>query len=541
MGRLDRLTALDATFLNFEHPHTPMHVAGLYIFEGKPSAPGRPGAAGLFKTIEERLPEVPRFRQKIVGMPLGLAHPVWADDPDFDLSYHLRRAALPSPGGTTELLDYVARIHARPLDRRRPLWEMYIIEGLADGKIAVYNKTHHAMIDGISGVDLATVILDLDPNGRPAKEADDFSPDPVPSGLRLASGLVGDAVGGIARTAFGALSRPQRVPGAVLGSLGGATALRRLASLAVPAPESPINAPVGSARRISLVPVSLARAKAVKNALGGTVNDVVLCAVGEALNHFLEHRGVPHEEQVYRVMVPVSVRDESERMALGNRVAAMFVDLPVGSMPVRRRLHAVSAAMENLKETKQAVAADMLVGLAGWAPATLHGLAGRLEFANQRVVNTVVSNVPGVQVPMYAGGARLLEAWPLLPLSANVALVTCVTSYNGGLFFGLIGDYDVLPDLEVIADGLRRGFDRLEVAALQASRGDAALESTSLESRAGDAGNGHNGGRRAHKVVQVVEGGAASTPARTPRRKAASRSGSSPARRRQASGETDDG
>jgi WS/DGAT/MGAT family acyltransferase len=298
---------------------------------------------------------------------------------------------------------------------------------------------------------------------------------------------------------------------------------------------------VGSARRISLVPVSLARAKAVKNALGGTVNDVVLTAVGEALNHFLEHRGVPHEEQVYRVMVPVSVRDDSERMALGNRVTAMFVDLPVGSMPVRRRLNAVSAAMENLKEKKQAVAADMLVGLAGWAPATLHGLAGRLEYANQRVVNTVVSNVPGVQFPMYAGGARLLEAWPLLPLSANVALVICVTSYNGGLFFGLIGDYDVLPDLEVIGDGLRRGFDRLEVAALQASRGDAALESTSLEGRTGDSGNGHNGGRRARKVVQVVEGGAESTSERTPRRKAGSRSGSSPARRRQVSGETADG
>lgn len=471
----DRLSALDSTFLNFEHPHAPMHVAGLYLFEGEPQVAGRPGLLGLFRTVEERLPEVPRYRQRVVEMPLGIAHPVWADDPDFDLSYHLRRAALPRPGGMRELIEYVARIHARPLDRRRPLWEMYLIEGLEDGRMALYSKVHHAMVDGVSGIDLATILLDLDPMGRPPAQPARPTPAALPSGAELTRELIADGAGRLVRSALGALRNPQRVPRAALRSLGGAPDLRRLAGLLRPAPQSPINVPVGAARRISLVSIPLARAKAVKNALGGTVNDVVLAVVGESLDHFLQHRGIPHVEEIYRVMVPVSVRDETERSTLGNRVAAIFVDLPVGPMPARRRLAAVSSAMHDLKERRQAVAADRLVGLAGWAPATLHGLAGRLEYAHQRILNTVVSNVPGVQFPIYAGGARLLEAYPLLPLSANVALVICVTSYDGGLYFGLIGDYDALPDLDIIAGGLRRGFDRLEIAALEKSRGGGAV------------------------------------------------------------------
>lgn len=478
MGALmtDRLTSLDAMFLNFEHPHAPMHVAGLYIFEAKPEKAGRPGLNGLFSTIEQRIGEVPRYRQRVVEVPFGLGHPVWIEDPDFDLTYHLRRAALPAPGGMPELLEYVARVHARPLDRRRPLWEVYVIEGLEGGRMAMYSKVHHAMIDGISGVDLATILLDLDVDGRPANPSAPRHVERAPSGTQLVAGVAVEAVRGTAGAVLRALRHPRGIPGAVVGTVAGAATLQRLANLLVPAPRSPLNAPVGAARRIALVPISLKRAKAIKDALGGTINDVVLAAYGEAIDTFLEHRNEPHAEETYRVMVPVSVRTQQERGALGNKVAAMFVDLPVGPMPARRRLQAITRTMGDLKEKRQALAAEALTALAGLAPATLHGLAGRLEFANQRFVNTVLSNVPGPQFALYSGGARLLETYPLLPLTANVAVVTCVTSYNGNLYFGVIGDYDAIPDVDVIGDGIRRGIDRLEMAAVEATRGRRAVE-----------------------------------------------------------------
>jgi diacylglycerol O-acyltransferase len=443
------------------------------VFAGQPEVAGRPGVPGIFRTVEERLHLVPRYRQRVQMVPFGLAHPVWVDDPDFDLAYHLRRLALPSPGGMQELLEVVARIHARPLDRSRPLWEMYIIEGLEGDRVAVYAKTHHAMVDGISSVDVATVLMDFDPQGAEPTAVQPFTPPPLRSGAELVQDVVRETLGGVLGAAGGAVSlagalvtRPTAVPGALFKRVTEASRLGELLGLLRPAPASPLNVPVGGARRVALESVKLARVKAVKNALGGTVNDVVLAAVGEAIHAFLVHRGedVP-EDLAYRVMVPVSVRDETEKMALGNRVSAMFVDLPVGRMAARKRLQMVSQEMKDLKEQRQAVAADQLVDLTSWAPATLHSLAGRLEFSAQRLVNLVVSNVPGIQVPVYAGGAQLLEAYPLLPVGANMGAVVCVTSYNGGMYFGVVGDYDELPDLEVLALGLKAGVESLERAA----------------------------------------------------------------------------
>ena len=468
-----RLTALDAAFLYAERPHQPMHVAGLYIFDGKPEIPGRPGVLGIFRTVEERLHLVPRYRQRIQTVPLGLAHPVWVDDPDFDLAYHLRRLALPAPGGMQELLEVVARLHARPLDRTRPLWEMYVIEGLKGDRVAVYAKTHHAMVDGMSSVDVATVLMDFDAQGWHPTGVEPFAPPPLRSSVEMVQDVVRDTVGGIVAAAgslvsvaTGVASSPRSIPGAVLRRAAEASRLRELLGLLRPAPESPLNVPVGGARRIALQAVPLARVKAIKNALGGTVNDVVLAAVGESIHTFLAHRGADIPDGLtYRVMVPVSVRDDSQKMALGNRVSAMFVDLPVGRMPARKRLQLVSREMKDLKEQRQAVAADQLVDLTSWAPATLHSLAGRLEFTAQRLVNLVVSNVPGIQVPVYAGGARLLEAYPLLPVGANMGVVVCVTSYNGGMYFGVVGDYDRIPDVEVLAAGVATGIEALERAA----------------------------------------------------------------------------
>jgi diacylglycerol O-acyltransferase len=460
-----RMSALDAAFLNFESQHAPMHVAGLYIFEGRPELPGRPGVPGLFQTVEERLHLVPRYRQRIQTVPLGLGHPVWVDDPDFDLAYHLRRLALPRPGGTKELLEVVARLHSRILDRSRPLWEMYIIEGLRRGRVAIYFKSHHAMVDGVSAVDVATILLDFDAKGWKPEPAAPFCPPPRPTSGELVGEVVKEASGALLGSATKILQRPAQAPRALLSGALQATQLRELLTMLRPAPSSPLNTRVGGARRIELVDIPLSRVKAIRNALGGSVNDVFLAAVGEAISAFLVHRGEQVDEGLtYRIMVPVSLRDKSEKHAMGNRLAAMFADIPVGRMPARKRLQTVMRQMKRLKE-KQASAADQLVALTSSAPAPLHALISRVGYNSQRLVNLVVSNVPGVDVPVFAGGARLLQAYPLLPVAANLSVVVCVASYNGGMYFGVVGDYDAFPDLDVLARGIEGGMENLERAA----------------------------------------------------------------------------
>jgi len=461
-----RLSALDSVFLNFESEREPMHVGALYIFEGKPEIPGRPGPSGLFQTLEDRLYLVPRYRQRIQNVPAALGHPVWVDDPDFDLAYHLRRLALPKPGGRRELLDVVARLHARILDRARPLWEMYIIEGLEGGRVAIYAKTHHAMVDGVAAVDLATTIFDFDPEGWRAPPGEPFRPRPLLTSQELLGDVVREAAGALRGLGGSFLRSPARAPLQVAARALKAVQARELLPMLRPVPAGPLNVKVGRARRIQLVQVSLPRVKAIKNALGGTVNDVVLTVVGEAIHAFLDHRGegIP-EDLTYRVLVPVSVRNDADKSTLGNQVSAMFLDMPVGRMPARSRLQLVQKSMGALKDRRQSVASRQLMELASWAPALVHSLAGRGAYANQRFVNMVVSNVPGVQVPAYAGGARLLEAYPLLPVAANLGVVVCVASYNGGLYVGLVGDYAGFPDLDVLARGIETGVENLERAA----------------------------------------------------------------------------
>ena len=377
-----RLSALDAAFLNFESEHAPMHVAGLYIFEGRPEIPGRPGVPGLFQTVEERLHLVPRYRQRVQKVPLALGHPVWVDDPDFDLAYHLRRLALPRPGGTKELREVVARLHSRILDRNRPLWEMYIIEGLQRGRVAIYAKTHHAMVDGISAVDVATILLDFDAKGWKPEPAAPFRPPPrLPSTGELVGDVVKEAAGTLVGSAGSLLQRPTRAPRVLLEGALQVTQLRELLGMLKPAPAGPLNIKVKGARRIELASIRMDRVKAIRNALGGTVNDVFLTVVGEAINAFLVHRGEDvADDLTYRIMVPVSRREASEKMALGNRLAAMFVDVPVGRMPARKRMQAVTRQMKRLKDKRQASAADELVALTSSAPAVLHALASRVGY-----------------------------------------------------------------------------------------------------------------------------------------------------------------
>ena len=459
----ERLSALDASFLYLEKPNAHMHVAGLAILDPSTREAGPPSEQDLARLITERIHQVPRFRQKVVFPPFRAGRPVWVDDAGFDLSFHVRRTALPSPGGRRELAEFVQRVHSRPLDRTKPLWEMYLIEGLEDGYVAVLSKSHHAMIDGLSGMDIATVMFDFSP--EPARlEPQPWTPEPPPSGSDLFLRAMTDQIRNPVQAVVEGTGRLMRAPQEALSEAGRLVGgLRSLMALGQ-APAGPFNVPVGPNRRFTMAEVPVSDAKVVKNALGGTVNDVVLGAVAGALRTLLRHRGERVTGRSLRAMVPVSTRGEGSAATLGNQVSMFFVDLPVGVADPARRLRKITAATRELKTSHQAMAATALMNSARWAPPTLHGLAARLV-ARQRFVNLVVSNVPGPQVPLYLDGARLLVAFPVLPLGETMALSVAVTSLSGVMGFGFTTDWDSGPDIEVLSEGLLQSFDELKKAA----------------------------------------------------------------------------
>jgi diacylglycerol O-acyltransferase / wax synthase len=444
------LTGLDSWFLYGERHEAPLHIGATYIFEGTPRVEGARGALGLAKTIEERLHLVPRYRQKVMWLPGNLGNPVWVDDPDFDLSYHVRRAALPKPGDDATLRDYTARVFARPLDLNKPLWEMTIVEGLSGGRVAVVNKVHHAMVDGISTVDLATLLLDADPTPTKYNKPKRWKPRPAPTQGDLVRRIATDLSPLDAAKKLASL-RPQEIVETVLRSpwAGGLQLV-----LAWLRPGSPLffNERIGPHRRVHSVKVPLQDLKDVKSAFGGTVNDVVLAVIGEAMARWLEERGdaVPN---ALRIFAPVSVRDDSHRYKLGNLVSGMVVEVPLGAMTLKERLNQVTTATGDLKRSRQAVAAHTLSNLANFAPATLQALAGRVMtsqpmWTQQSVINLVATNIPGPQFPFYTGGAELLDIWPLVAIYHSLGLNVAIVSYNGSVHFGLLADRDLVPDLD---------------------------------------------------------------------------------------------
>lgn len=458
-----QLSPLDTMFLNIERPNTPMHTAGVIIFEG--AAPFQK----VYETIEARLPLVPRFLQRIVHVPFGLGYPFWADDPNFDLSYHLRHSALPAPGTDEQLCDYASRLISRPLDRSKPLWEIYCIDGLSGGRSAIVSKTHHAMVDGLSSMDLATVLLDFE--AEPAEAPKKLRPKvkPLPSNNELILTSIRRQLGqfrGAAGTARGAVAAPLRM---IEAAREGAGALFTTAtSMIKPAPLSPLNVGPGLHRRYALVRSTLQTFKDIKNAADATVNDVILAVCADALGKLFRSRGEPSEARSLRVMVPVSVRDTSKTMALGNEVAAIFPDLPIGKMKPFDRLTLISSQMSDIKDSNQAVGADLLVNITRWAPPTLHAMASRVG-TRARLMNTVISNVPGPQLPLYSCGQKMLEPYAVIPLSQGQSLSIGVTSYNGGIFFGLNADRDAHPDLKKLARFIGESIQELEEAAAEHS------------------------------------------------------------------------
>ncbi len=446
---LDRLTPVDASFLHQEGPVSHMHIGGLTIVEGPP-----PSMDEFLEQIRRRLHLVPRYRHKLAHTAVDSGRPVWVDDPDFNLEYHVRHTALPAPGGMDQLQDLTARIFSQQLDRTKPLWEMWLIEGLEDNRFALITKTHHSLIDGIAGVDLATVLFDLspEPTPLPAGRAA-WQPHPEPGTVALlATGLEGAFRAGVSllEGAFTALAHPEW---ALDRAREAAEGIGELIWAGLnPAPETPLNVPIGPHRRFIAVTNELEDFKTVKNAFGGTVNDVVLAVVAGALRSWLISRGRRTEGVEMRALVPVSVRHEGEHDG-GNRIVVMRGPLPIYIADPLNRLRFVSNAMDGLKESKQAVGAEVISGAQNFAPPTILAQASRLNFST-RLFNLIVTNVPGPQFPLYVLGREMLQAIPVAFLPENHAMAIAIMSYNGQMNFGLLGDFDALPDIDTIAENI---------------------------------------------------------------------------------------
>jgi WS/DGAT/MGAT family acyltransferase len=443
----ERLSTLDSSFIYLEAPDTPMHVGGVLILEKLPR-----GVDALAALVQARLSLVPRYRQRVAEVPGHLANPVWVDEPGFDIAYHVRRSGLPRPGSEAQLMDLVSRLMSRPLDRTRPLWEAYLIEGLADNRVAVVTKTHPALVDGLSAIDIGQVLLDVAPN-VPAPEPIAWQPTRLPTGAQLLREALDEYVrrpSSILDTARGAVTDVRATAARLSGVAGGL--LRTARSTLLPAPHSPLNAPIGRQRRVAVARAELADVKTIRRGSGGTVNDVLLTVVTGALREWLLSRGEPVVAGTsVRALVPVSLQDDET--SGGERVSSFLVDLPVGEPNPRVRLTRLSYAMRGVAAHGQSVSADSLIALTGFAPPTLHALGARAARGlSRRLFNLVVTNVPGPQMPLYAAGSEMLEVFPFVPLARGQGLSIGMTSYNGRVFFGLNADRDSVGDVDVLAD-----------------------------------------------------------------------------------------
>jgi diacylglycerol O-acyltransferase / wax synthase len=475
---LDRLTALDASFLVQEGPDSHMHVGAVTLLEGPP-----PSYDELLDSLRMRLHLVPRYRQRLSVPPAGTGRPLWVDDPSFSLEYHVRQSALPRPGSEEQLMLLAARIFSQQLDRSKPLWELWLVEGLEGNGFALVSKSHHAMIDGIAGVDLAQVIFDLGPVPAEIPHPDEaWRPEPEPGGPELvAASAVGALRTGVATVAR-ALTAATRPGAAIAGARDAVEGIGEIVWAGLnPAPETPLNVPIGPHRRFMGVRNELADFKRVKDTFGGTVNDVVLTVVSGALRGWLESRGVRTQGLELRALVPVSIRATDDRGSLGNRIAAMRGPLPVYVEDPVARLDAVRAAMDGLKESKQAVGAEVLASVQNFAPPTILAQASRINFST-RLFNLIVTNVPGPQFPLYVRGREMLDVFPVAFLPKDHAMAVAIISYNGHMNFGLLADYDAVPDLELIADGIRGSLAEL-VGLAEAQEGPGGPRSRGRTSR----------------------------------------------------------
>lgn len=463
--RYELLSPQDTAFLAAEGPSTPMHIGAAFVADAGPLATPEGGidVARIRAHIGARLHRIPRYRQRVAYTPLR-RRPLWIDDRHFNVEYHVRHTALPWPGDDAQLKRLIGRVCAQPLDRARPLWELWVVEGLDQGKrFALISKVHHCMVDGISGTELLTLLMSVTPDD-PVGEPPPYVPRPEPT----AAELMREEVVGFALTPFAAVESLREAFGERRSDFS--RALRGAATLAanslVPASRTPLNREIGPHRRFEHLALDLARVKAVKDKLGGTLNDVVLAVVSGAMRRFLQRRLVDVGSLDFRISAPVSVRTTSEKGVLGNRVSAWIVRAPVGEPDPLRRLEVIRATTRRLKESNQAVGADLLSAVTEWTGTTLLSLGTTFQNLG-RPQNLIVTNVPGPQLRLYLVGAPLVEAYPIGPLFQNQAVIVALFSYDGRLFFGLNADAEAMPDLADLRADLERAFAELaDVAGL---------------------------------------------------------------------------
>jgi WS/DGAT/MGAT family acyltransferase len=438
-----------------------VHVGATIVVESKP-----PEFRELLEHVDSRLGLIPRFRQRITSTgPMALSNPVWADDPRFDIERHVRRVALPKPGGLAELRELVGRVMSEPLDLTRPLWQLYLVEGLERGRHAYISKTHHALVDGVAAVDVGTIILDASPEGTEMEVTEErWEPDePSPELLfvRDASDRIRAPLRAARKAARGALTMPRSTAGRVMRTAEG---FAKLAASGPTAPRTFLNEEIGRDRRLAYVPTELELLKSIRGDSGATVNDVILSVAGGGLRRLFERRGAEVPEHLV-ALVPMSVRRPDEDLELGNRIATLLVRLPIAEVDAMARLERIHAETARLKASEQARAASLIIEATGWTPPTINRvLAGAIS--RPLAFNLVVSNVPGPQMPFYLLGRKLEAIYPFVPLSPqNHALSIGVLSYDGGVFFGLTGDRDLLSDLELFAADLEAALAEQAAAA----------------------------------------------------------------------------
>ena len=467
----DRLTALDASFVWLERPDVPIHIGAVATFEAGPllDERGRLRLDELRARIEARIGALPRLRQRLVPVPLDVDRPRWVDDPDFDIARHVSEVRAPPPGDDAALRHLAEQLHSEMLPRDRPLWDLRLVTGLTGGRVGLVERVHHALVDGVSGVDVATLLLDLEPDAPPDAGPPPWAPEPLPGAPELLSEGIGDRLADAAGAARGLLRLAQHPSEVVRGARTVASALISMVEDGL-APRSALDTPPAGPRRLAWVRTRLDDAGAAGRAVGGSVNDVVLSAVAGGLRALLLERGEPlPADLVLKALVPVSLRGIDQHGTLGNRVGAMYAPLPVGIGDPEARLAEVAATMRRLKSRAEADTTALVLGAADLLPPAAARLVAR-AVEHQRLVNLVVTNVPGPPVPLYAAGARMLEAIPFVPLGANLSLGVAVLSYDGALTLSLTADGLAVPDVDTFADGIVRSLGQLGVAAEQPGR-----------------------------------------------------------------------
>jgi diacylglycerol O-acyltransferase / wax synthase len=455
---MDWMSPMDSSFLHVENDVTPMHIGAVSLFEGP-----APDFEALKEMVASKLDIVPRYRQKVRFVPLGAGSPVWIDDPHFSLDYHVRHTGIPKPGTEEQLRQMASRVFSQHLDRNKPLWELWMVEGIQDGRWALLSKVHHCMVDGVAATDLMSVMFS-DTTGVERRR--EWAPGPEPSSIEILARTLAHKASPAGQ--LQALQRTIAAPGETLRSLGEfARAAAAASSRMRPVSSSSLTGPIGPHRRWSWAEVRLSDVKSARTVFGGTVNDVVLTIITNGFRALMDSRGEPPAaDAVLRTMVPVSVRRRGEKGVYNNRVSAVFAGLPVGLDDPRERLERIRREMDGIKQTKQAVAGDVLSSMSGFAPPLLLALGSRLVTASPRLnMHTATTNVPGPQQPVNTLGRRMLQSYPFVPVVGSIRIVVAIFSYDGGLYFGVTGDYDGAPDIDVLTGGVERGMrDLLDLA-----------------------------------------------------------------------------